>query len=170
MNEIFTIGHSTRLLEEFIELLQDSGVTEVADVRTIPRSRYNPQFNKETFPEDLKKAGIKYEHMSGLGGLRHPRKDSPNTGWKNDSFRGFADYMQTGEFEESLENLIQLSGRERIAVMCAEAVPWRCHRRLIADALLARGIKAVHIMGKHSLQNHAMTPWAKIEGKKIIYI
>jgi uncharacterized protein (DUF488 family) len=139
---IFTIGHSTRPIDVFIRLLTAHGVQRVIDVRTIPRSQHNPQFNREQLSPALHRARIHYRHMSGLGGLRHARPDSENTGWRNASFRGYADYMQTPEFEDSLARCIDLAKKERVVLMCAEAVPWRCHRSLIADALLARGIEA----------------------------
>ena len=134
---VLTIGHSTRTLDEFIGLLQAHAVTRVVDVRTVPRSRHNPQFNQDSLPDSLKKAGLGYVHLPGLGGLRHAKRDSINVGWRNASFRGYADYMQTPEFEQGLEELIHLAKQEQIAIMCAEAVPWRCHRSLIADALTA---------------------------------
>lgn len=166
---VLTIGHSTRTIEEFTRLLQFHGATRVVDVRTVPRSRYNPQFNRDTLPETLKTAGIGYAHMAELGGLRHPKLDSPNTGWRNDSFRGFADYMQTPEFEKAIEKLIQLASQDRIAVMCAEAVPWRCHRSLIADALLVRGIRSEDIMSATHRQIHTLTPFARVRGTRITY-
>ena len=166
---VFTIGHSTKALDAFISLLQAHTVTLVVDVRTIPRSRHNPQFNHDTLPDNLHTAGISYVHMPGLGGLRHARKESPNTGWHNSSFRGFADYMQTGEFEKSLEELINLAKSEQIALMCAEAVPWRCHRSLIADALLVRGISVEHIISPKRSSSHSLTPFAKINGMMITY-
>lgn len=166
---VLTIGHSNRTLEEFIELLQLNDVQMVADVRTVPRSRYNPQFNRDTLPESLHEAGIGYQHIAGLGGFRHTVSDSLNTGWRNASFRGFADYMQTKEFEDSLEILIDLARAERIALMCAEAVPWRCHRSLIADALLIRGIRVKDILGKGERREHILTPWAEVQGTKITY-
>lgn len=166
---IVTIGHSNRSLEEFIELLQLNDVQLVADVRTVPRSRYNPQFNRDTLPESLRQIGIGYQHMPGLGGFRHTAADSVNTGWRNASFQGFADYMQTKEFEENLEKLIELAGAERVALMCAEAVPWRCHRSLIADALLIRGIRVEDILGKGERREHALTSWAEVHGTRIIY-
>src|ERR1700751_4108398 len=135
---VLTVGHSTRPLGEFIELLRAHGVTRVVDVRTVPRSARTPQFNKTSLPRSLKQAGIGYVHMPGLGGLRHPRRDSINTGWRNASFRGYADYMQTAEFENNLGRLIEIARLDQSATMCAEAVPWRCHRSLIADALTAR--------------------------------
>jgi len=167
--EALTVGHSTRSLDTFIELLQAHAVKRLVDVRTVPRSQRNPQFNKEVLPAALRPAQIKYTHLPGLGGLRHARRDSPNTGWRNPSFRGFADYMQTEEFESALEELMEMAARERIALMCAEAVPWRCHRSLIADALLVRGVKVKHIMNRKTCPGHALTPWAMVNGKQITY-
>ena len=166
---VLTIGHSTRTLAEFIRLLRAHGATRVVDVRTVPRSWHNPQFNKTSLPGSLKKAGLRYVHMPGLGGLRHTQRDSPNVGWRNASFRGYADYMQTPEFEQSLEELIQLANQDRIALMCAEAVPWRCHRSLIADALLVHGIRTEDIMSPTRRQVHTLTPFAKVRGTTITY-
>ncbi|HVM50033.1 MAG TPA: DUF488 domain-containing protein [Candidatus Acidoferrum sp.] len=166
---MLTIGHSTRAIEEFIRLLQAHQVTCLADVRTIPRSRHNPQFNKDALAASLGEAGIRYVHLPALGGLRHASKTSPNTGWRNTSFRGFADYMQTPEFAAGLDELLQLAGREQVVLMCAEAVPWRCHRSLIADALLARGIQAEHIMSQTTRQPHKLTPFAKVQGPRVTY-
>ncbi len=166
---VLTIGHSTRTLEEFIRLVQAHTVSRVVDVRTVPRSRHNPQFNKASLPRALKKAGLGYVHMPGLGGLRHAKRDSINMGWHNASFRGYADYMQTPEFEQSLDELIQLAKQERIAIMCAEAVPWRCHRSLIADALLVRGIRTEDIMSLTRRQVHTLTSFAKVRGTTITY-
>ena len=164
-----TIGHSTRTLEEFIGLLKAHGATRVVDVRTVPRSRHNPQFNKVSLPRALKKAGLGYIHLPGLGGLRHAKRDSLNVGWRNASFRGYADYMQTPEFEQSLEELIRLANQDRIVLMCAEAVPWRCHRSLIADALLVSGIRTEDIMSPTRRQVHTLTPFAKVRGTTITY-
>ncbi|HET7624059.1 MAG TPA: DUF488 domain-containing protein [Verrucomicrobiae bacterium] len=166
---VLTIGHSTRSIEEFIRLLQAHEVTCLADVRTIPRSRHNPQFNADSLPASLKTAGIRYVHIAELGGLRHTTRDSINGGWRNTSFRGFADYMQTPEFAEAIDRLIELARHERIAIMCAEAVPWRCHRSLISDALLIRGIRVEHIMSLTHRQAHALTPFAKVRGMQITY-
>lgn len=166
---VMTIGHSTRTLDEFIGLLQAHGATCVIDVRTVPQSRHNPQFNKASLPDSLKKAGLGYGHMPGLGGLRHAKRDSPNVGWRNASFRGYADYMQTPEFSQSLEELIRLANQDRIALMCAEAVPWRCHRSLIADALVVHHIRVAHIMSHTHLEPHAITPWARVTGGAITY-
>jgi uncharacterized protein (DUF488 family) len=166
---VLTIGHSTRTLEDFISLLREYDVQKVVDIRTIPRSRHNPQFNREELPNTLKAVGIGYVHMPGLGGLRHSVPDSPNTGWRNLSFRGFADYMQKEEFKKSLQALIELAKTERLVLMCAEAVPWRCHRSLIADALSVRGVQVEHILSATSLQSHAITTWAKVNGTQITY-
>jgi uncharacterized protein (DUF488 family) len=166
---VFTIGHSTKALEEFISLLKAHSVTLLVDIRTIPRSRHNPQFNNETLPDSLHTARIGYKNIPGLGGLRHARKDSLNKGWHNLSFRGFADYMQTEEFEKNLEELIHLAKSEQIALMCAEAIPWRCHRSLIADALWVRGINVEHIMSSHRLIPHSLTPFAQVIGTHITY-
>ena len=166
---VLTIGHSTRTLEEFLGLLRAHGATRVVDVRTVPRSRHNPQFDETSLPGSLKKTGLGYIHMPGLGGLRHAKRDSFNPGWRNASFRGYADYMQTPQFEQSLEELIQLAEQERIAIMCAEAVPWRCHRSLIADALLVRGIRAEDIMSPTRRQVHELTPFAKVRGTTLTY-
>ncbi len=166
---VFTIGHSTRPLGDFLELLRPNGVTMLVDIRTIPRSRHNPQFNLETLPGALNAAGIGYRHMPGLGGLRHPRADSPNGGWHNTSFRGFADYMQTREFEENVTALVKLAQEETVVLMCAEAVPWRCHRSLISDSLAARGVSVKHILSATKVMPHTITPWARVKGKRITY-
>src|ERR1043166_2136277 len=137
---MFTIGHSNRPLTELIDLLKAHGVTRLVDIRTVPRSRHNAQFNREALPGPLAAAGIEYSHMPGLGGLRHPRKDSRNTGWRNLSFRGYADYMETPEFAENLDALMRVEDLGRLAIMCAESVPWQCHRSLVADALTAHGL------------------------------
>ena len=164
-----TIGHSTRTIEEFVRLLQAHAVTRVVDVRTVPRSRHNPRFNRETLPASLRSSGIDYTHMAELGGLRRPTRDSVNTGWRNVSFRGYADYMQTTEFDEAIGRLIQLMDLDRIAIMCAEAVPWRCHRSLIADALLVRGVRSEEIISPIRTQTHLLTPFARVQGSRIFY-
>jgi uncharacterized protein (DUF488 family) len=166
---VLTIGHSTHTIEAFVELLRAHGVERLVDVRTIPRSRRNPQFNRETLPAALRKARIGYRHMKSLGGLRHARRDSPNTAWRNDSFRGYADYMLEPEFAEALDRLIDLAAEKRTAVMCAEAVPWRCHRSMIADALLARGIPVEHILSVNRAEPHRLTDFARVEGERITY-
>jgi uncharacterized protein (DUF488 family) len=166
---VLTVGHSTRPIEEFLRLLDAHGVQRLVDVRTVPRSRHNPQFNKDSLPGDLKRAGIAYTHMPSLGGLRRPRKDSTNLGWRNTGFRGFADYMQTAEFAKALSGLVQLAEKERVAIMCAEAVPWRCHRSLIADALLARGVRVEEISSPTRTTPHKLTPFAHVFGGEVTY-
>jgi uncharacterized protein (DUF488 family) len=164
-----TVGHSIRTIDDFIELLKGHGIKRLVDVRTVPRSRRNPQFNRDEMPKSLSRAHISYSHLPELGGLRKPRKDSPNTGWRNASFRGFADYMQSPEFEQGLQRLIEMSAREPTAIMCAEAVPWRCHRSLIADALVARGVPVEDIIGGERAQPHKLTPFARVEGARVTY-
>jgi uncharacterized protein (DUF488 family) len=151
-------------------MLRAHGVNVIVDVRTVPKSRHNPQFNGDTLPASLARAGIGYLHVPGLGGLRHPRKDSINTAWRNASFRGYADYMQTPEFGRHLAELMHLPrGGKTIALMCAEAVPWRCHRSLIADALTVRGVRVEHIMSATKRNAHTLTPFAQAEGDRVWY-
>lgn len=166
---VLTIGHSTRPLDEFIALLAAHSVSRLIDVRTVPRSRHNPQFNRDTLPAALEAAGIGYAHVAGLGGFRRTHPGSLNMGWRNVSFRGFADYMQTPEFADNLADLIGEAKHERIALMCAEAVPWRCHRSLIADALVVHGIRAEEIISATRLQVHTLTPFASVDGMEITY-
>jgi uncharacterized protein (DUF488 family) len=166
---MLTIGHSNRPLDQFLEMLAAHRVELLVDVRTMPRSRYNPQFNKDSLPETLQGAGIAYLHMPGLGGLRHPRADSTNAGWRNPHFRAYADYMQTPEFERHLAELLRLETERRVAIMCAEAVPWRCHRSLVADALIARGIPVSHIMTATQANPHKLTSFARIQGNSVQY-
>ena len=166
---ILTIGHSTRPIHEFIDLLRQNEVDRLVDVRTIPRSRHNPQFSREALAKSLEGAGIDYAHIKELGGLRHPRPDSLNTGWRNASFRGYADYMQTEDFSQALDRLLDLCADKRCAVMCAEAVPWRCHRGLLADALLAQGVAVEHIMSATRRDVHMLTPFAQIKNGKVVY-
>jgi uncharacterized protein (DUF488 family) len=166
---VFTVGHSTRPLEDLLALLRAHGVRLLVDVRTVPRSRHNPQFNRESLQAAMRRARIGYRHMKGLGGLRHARKDSPNGAWRNASFRGFADYMQTDEFAENLERLIELARKRQTAILCAEAVPWRCHRSLIGDALLVRRIGVEELSSLSSTRPHTLTPWARVRGKRVLY-
>jgi|SRR5271166_2404876 len=166
---IFTLGHSTLPIERFVAVLQTYGIERLADIRTIPRSRHNPQFNDTALADSLRAQHLEYVHIKALGGLRHARKDSPNTGWRNDGFRGFADYMQTEEFQNALEALIQMSRGKRVAIMCAEAVPWRCHRSLVADALSVRGVPIVEILSDSSYRMHKLTPFAQVDGVRITY-
>jgi 3-methyladenine DNA glycosylase/8-oxoguanine DNA glycosylase len=166
---IYTVGHSTRALDELIALLRAVDISVLADIRTIPRSRHNPQFDGESLSRTLRARSLRYAHLARLGGLRRARKDSPNTGWRNASFRGFADYMGTEEFESGLEELRTLTAQGRVALMCAEAVPWRCHRSLVADVLTVRGARVEHILGSSRLAPHHLTPFAKIEGARVGY-
>lgn len=166
---IFTIGHSTRSLEDFISLLKEHGINQLIDVRTIAKSRYNPQFNQSILSKSLRNKHIGYRHMKGLGGLRHAHKDSINTGWYNLSFRGYADYMQTPDFDNYLKKLIAIAKKKTVAIMCAEGVPWRCHRSLIGDALLIRGIKVENIMSHSSTKPHELTSFARVKGTTITY-
>ena len=166
---IYTIGHSTLPIEKFLEILAAYGIRQLVDVRTIPKSRRNPQFGQDQLSVSVEQRGIRYAHLPGLGGLRHARKDSINTGWKNASFRGYADYMQTPAFVEDLNTLIGLAAAGPTAIMCAEAVPWRCHRSLIADALTARGIQVEHIMTATKRKSHTYTPFARVEGDVVTY-
>src|ERR1017187_6721074 len=164
---VLTIGHSTRTWKDFLVLLRAHRVKRVIDVRSVPRSRHNPQFNQETLSKKLRAARIGYVRLGKLGGLRHARRDSANMGWRNTSFRGFADYMQTSEFEAGLHRLMKLAGQKRSAIMCAEAVPWRCHRSLIADALTVRGIQVEDIMSMKRSQVHSLIPFARAQGHRI---
>jgi len=166
---IFTIGHSTHPIDEFIALLKTYGIEQLVDVRTVPKSRHVPQFNSEALAQALGKQGIGYLHLKALGGLRHAKKDSINTGWRNASFRGYADYMASNEFEQGIDRLIGLAKAKRTVIMCAEAVPWRCHRSLIGDALLARGITVEDIMSATSVRPHKLTEFAKVDGHQITY-
>lgn len=166
---VLTVGHSTRSIEEFLALLKAHGVERLIDIRTVPKSRRNPQFHTDALAASVAAAGIEYMHMPQLGGLRHPRKDSINSAWRNDSFRGYADYMQTPAFDAATDRLLELAAEKRTAVMCAEAVPWRCHRSLVADALSARGHDVEHIMTETKLDRHKLTPFARVENQRVTY-
>jgi uncharacterized protein (DUF488 family) len=165
----FTVGHSTRPIDEFIGLLAAHRITQLVDVRTVPRSRHNPQYETQALAASLRRAGIDYALAPGLGGFRRTSPDSPNGAWRNLSFRGYADYMLTPEFNESLVAVLELLRTDRAALMCAEAVPWRCHRSLIADALLVRGHVACEISSVSRLQPHRLTPFARVDGQSITY-
>ncbi len=168
MQTIYTIGHSTRPIEEFIELLNAYGVTQLADIRTVPGSRHNPQYGQAALESALKSHGIDYVYMKNLGGLRHSGKESVNTGWRNKSFRSYADYMQTDDFKEAVDELMAMA-RKPTAIMCAEAVPWRCHRSLVGDALLVRDVQVRDIMTATSAPDHTLTSFAKVDGTDITY-
>jgi uncharacterized protein (DUF488 family) len=166
---MLTIGHSTLPIETFLAILRENGVRVLADIRTIPKSRHNPQFAQENLAPALDGAGIEYRWQKSLGGLRHARKDSINTGWRNASFRGYADYMQTAEFDAALEELLQAAAGRGAAIMCAEAVPWRCHRSMIADALTVRGVEVEHIMSATKKNPHQLTSFAQVDGTRVTY-
>lgn len=168
-NSIFAIGHSTRPIEQFIALLAAHDIHTLADIRTVPKSRHNPQFSQDALAVELPAAGVRYVQLRGLGGLRRPMPNSPNGGWENSSFRGYADYMQTPEFEAALEELIRLSGEGNVAMMCAEGNPFRCHRRLVADALVARGIPVYHILSRKTARPHVLTPFAHVQDGRVTY-
>jgi uncharacterized protein (DUF488 family) len=166
---IWTIGHSTHPIEEFLEILANSNIQRLADVRLIPYSRRNPQYNTDALSASLQSAGIRYHVMPGLGGRRKSRPDSPNRGWRNASFRGYADYMQTNPFLRALEELMTHGQCERTVIMCAEALPWRCHRSLIADALTCRDWEVRHLMSHSQAKQHELTAFAAVEGHRILY-
>jgi uncharacterized protein (DUF488 family) len=166
---LWTVGHSTRPIDEFIDLLRAHEIRLLVDVRTIPRSRHNPQFNTDTLTLSLCDAGLQYRHMPELGGLRKPKKDSINDGWRNASFRGYTDYMQTDEFRTAIDALRMFSSQEQTAVMCAEAVPWRCHRSLNAQALDLRGWEIRHIMSPENAAPHILTSFAHVEKGMLTY-
>ncbi len=169
MNTLYTIGHSTRTFEQFLALLKAHEIQRVVDIRTIPKSRHNPQFGQDILSPALQEARIGYTYLGKLGGLRHTTKDSINTGWENLSFRGYADYMATDAFQEGLQELKTLAEQQRVAIMCAEAVPWRCHRSLVADALMVQGWKVLDIQSKKTAKLHELTPFLKVENGKITY-
>jgi uncharacterized protein (DUF488 family) len=166
---VCTIGHSNRPLIDFIDLLKTNGIERVVDVRTVPRSRHNPQFNLDALPASLAAVGISYVHLAALGGLRHARPDSPNTGWRNLSFRGYADYMGSPEFADGVAAVAEMARGERCVLMCAEAVPWRCHRSMIGDALLVRGVQVEDIIGPKGRRPHVLTGFARVDGTQITY-
>jgi uncharacterized protein (DUF488 family) len=166
---LHTIGHSTHTIDDFIGMLHRHAIEVLVDIRTIPQSRRNPQFGQASLRASLHAAGIEYLHLKGLGGLRRPAKDSINGAWRNDAFRGYADYMQTDEFSRSLDELVAVAARRPTAIMCAEAVPWRCHRSLVADALLARGVEVVDILSAQRSEPHALTSFARVAGSSVTY-
>lgn len=166
---LFTVGHSTLPIERFTALLHAYGIECLVDIRSVPRSRHNPQFNADAIGMSLRESNIDYQPLPALGGLRRPHKDSPNTGWRNESFRGYADYMQTSAFKEGLDTLIRLASVRRVAIMCAEAVPWRCHRSLVADALGVRGVPVIEILSDTNWRPHALTSFARVDGTSITY-
>ena len=169
MQRIYTIGHSTRPIAEFIDLLRSQHIAQLVDIRTIPRSRHNPQYEQDALRDALRDAGIDYIYLKGLGGLRPSTKNSINDAWQNKSFRNYADYMQTDDFKQSLQELLDASEMKTAAIMCAEAVPWRCHRSLVGDALVARSVPVFDIIDAKNIQPHRVTPFAVIDGTKVTY-
>lgn len=166
---VYTIGHSTRTLDAFLALLHAHQIRQLADVRTVPKSRRHPHFAGEALARTLPEAGIAYRHLAALGGLRKPRKDSRNTAWRHESFRGYADHMETSVFQRAMDDLIAWSGAQPTVVMCAEAVWWQCHRQLIADALVARAVEVRHIMSAGPAPLHALTAFARIDDGRVTY-
>lgn len=166
---VYTVGHSTRSADEFVDLLRAHGIERLVDVRTVPRSRRHPWTSVDELPRVLAPHGIAHAHAPALGGLRKPKPDSENAAWRNASFRGYADHMQSDAFQRAVDALVEAAARERVAIMCAEAVPWRCHRSLIADALAARGVEARHIMDERTANAHRLTPFARVEGARVTY-
>lgn len=166
---LYTIGHSNRSIQEFLELLEAHGIKKVIDIRTIPKSRHNPQFNQPELRNSLKRGHVRYAYMKKLGGLRHAQKDSINDGWINASFRGFADYMQTDDFDAGLQRLENEARKQPITIMCAEAVPWRCHRSMIADALTVSGWNVRHIMSRKTANLHKRTSFLRVRRGKLTY-
>ncbi len=166
---VYAIGHSTRSIGAFLSILRAHSIDVLVDIRTIPKSRHNPQFNSDSLKTSLGEAGIGYTHLRELGGLRRPLSDSPNMGWRNESFRGFADYMSTEGFAKGLDELVRLGERRNVAIMCAEGNPYRCHRSLVADALTAGGVRAIHISSRKPGRLHTLTPFAKVKGPKVTY-
>lgn len=166
---IYTIGHSTLEISKFIDLLKVHDIGAIVDVRTIPKSRHNPQFNRDELKHSLRKAGIAYKHIAKLGGLRHAKKDSENLGWENASFRGYADYMISKDFHSGLEQLKNIAKKKTTAIMCAEALPWRCHRSLIADVLTKQKWTVFHIQSRKTANKHKLTPFLKVRNGRLIY-
>ena len=169
MKTLYTIGHSTRTIEEFLELLKAHHIQEIVDVRTVPQSRHNPQFGQDQLQTALAQAGIAYTHLKKLGGLRHPSSDSINLGWQNLSFRGYADYMATPEFQQGLQDLEDRAAKKTVAIMCAEALWWRCHRSLIADVLTVHGWQVLHIQSRKTARPHELTSFLKLEDGELTY-
>lgn len=170
MQTVWTIGHSTRPIEDFLSLLAEYGIETIADVRSFPGSRKYPQYGKEALAAALQDHGLAYQWFQILGGRRRAAVDSPNTVWRNASFRGYADYMSTSGFADGLDALLDLASKSRTALMCAEAVWWRCHRSMIADALCVQGVKVLHIMDASHVVEHPMTAPARVEDGKLTYV
>ncbi len=166
---VFSLGHSTRTWDEFLALLQEHAIARLVDVRHFPKSARVPWTNRDVLATHLETSGIVYEHAGDLGGFRRPRPGSVNTGWRNAGFRGYADHMETPAFAAALDRLVAEARMKRTAILCAEAVPWRCHRGLLSDALVVRGVRVVHILGPGQTQEHTLTPFAKVKGGRLTY-
>jgi uncharacterized protein (DUF488 family) len=166
---VYTIGHGRRSLDQLISLLEEHGIRRLVDIRRMPRSAANPQFNSDALVNALAARGIGYGHLAALGGFRKPRANSPNTGWHNKSFQGYADYMLTESFQQGIEHLVTAAAKEAVAILCAETVPWRCHRSLVADALVARNVPVLHIIDHRHADRHVLRDWARLEGKQLTY-
>lgn len=166
---VYTIGHSTRPIKEFIDILKSQAITQLVDIRTVPKSRHNPQYWHDELARSLEQAGIGYTYLAALGGLRPKAKHSLNTAWRNQSFRNYADYMQTPEFQDGLTQLCELAHSKTSAIMCAEAVPWRCHRSLVGDALSVRGVNVIDIITPKSIKPHTVTSFAVVDGTTVTY-
>ena len=166
---IWMLGHSTRSIDAFLGLVTSQHIDRLIDIRRLPRSRRHPQFDHVALARSLADVGIEYTHAPNLGGRRRPAADSANTAWQNDAFRGYADHMQTEVFARAIDDLVKRAETERLALMCAEAVPWRCHRQLVADALVARGVEVCEIESESRIRPHAMTGWARVEGQAVTY-
>jgi len=169
LTEVWTVGHSTKSAEEFLRLLKSPSIELLVDVRSFPSSKRHPQFNKPALEEFLKQEGIGYRHLPGLGGRRTPRRDSINTAWQNAGFRGYADYMQTADFQKGIKELLEVASSSRTAIMCAEAVWWRCHRSLIADYLKVQGKEVIHILDVNKTESHPFTSVARIVDGELSY-
>jgi uncharacterized protein (DUF488 family) len=166
---VYTLGHSTRSAEELLALLRAHGIGGVADVRRFPASRRHPQFARESLAETLAGAGVRYDWLPALGGRRAPRPDSPHVAWREPGFRAYADHMETEEFRAGLETLLGLAAARPTAVLCAEAMPWRCHRQLIADALVVRGVTVLHVLGPGAPRGHVLSRLARLDGDRLVY-
>jgi uncharacterized protein (DUF488 family) len=166
---VYTLGHSTRSADAFAALLAAHGIRGVADVRRYPASRRHPHFAREALADALTAAGLRYDWLPALGGRRRARADSPHVAWREAAFRGYADHMETAEFQRGLAALLELAVERRTAVLCAEAVPWRCHRQLIADALVARGVRVFHVIDTGAPRPHALSRLARLDGTRVVY-
>ncbi len=167
--KLYTVGHSTRTLDEFVATLKAYNIDFLVHIRSVPRSLHTPQFNHETLADMLPKEGIDYRHVELLGGLRYAKKDSPNQGWHNKSFRGYADYMQTDDFRKGIDELMDITKKHTAAIMCAEVLPWRCHRSMVGDAMIVRGYQVIDIFDENKAVDEKLTSFAQVSGETITY-